>query len=330
VWLRLKPVSLTFWAKFGKEHNFSHVFNVNINFNLNIILSGWYVLFKGNIMDMYTPNGLSVSQLRKDAKKLKKSTGIVLSEAQDKIVRQKTPFKSWNLMMCALTSIDQSVTKFSYFDLHKNRHTFSVYKNKPLVFLYAPPGYGKSLWLAHLILNSSAINVLYCSICTVDDAFGAFRSLFDEKRELNISQHIFKDRSDDSIKYNDLLSGGLSKLIESDYDMIVIDEYARLNISEQSLQVLMDVCIAGNVSLFISSQWIEKREWDFHERYCSHVFYANSSLRKNNALFSVPESFLVNSDINIKGSTGVTHVSKIDDSFRETSFLNITLDDNFG
>ena len=49
-------------------------------------------------MSKYTPNGLSIQQIKKDAKKLKKAKNISLSEARNIITKEKTDFESWDSM----------------------------------------------------------------------------------------------------------------------------------------------------------------------------------------------------------------------------------------
>lgn len=44
----------------------------------------------------YTPNGISLDQLKKDAKKIKKDDNISYLEALDKVTSIKTNFKNWN------------------------------------------------------------------------------------------------------------------------------------------------------------------------------------------------------------------------------------------
>lgn len=82
------------------------------------------------MIQKYTQNGISFSQLKKYAKKLKKETELTSQQALNSVVSQYTSFSSWE----KLNEYDKS-RENSFCKLKFNDKNYTIYNDKPFLFL---------------------------------------------------------------------------------------------------------------------------------------------------------------------------------------------------
>ena len=82
------------------------------------------------MVQQYTQNGISFSQLKKYAKKLKKETELTNQQALNSVVSQYTSFSSWE----KLNEYDKS-REHSFCKLKFNDKNYTIYNDKPFLFL---------------------------------------------------------------------------------------------------------------------------------------------------------------------------------------------------
>lgn len=270
-------------------------------------------------MKDYTPNGLSVSQLKKDAKKLKKALNIKLSEAQKIIVKEKTNFNTWESMINAIDNVNGSIGKLSYLDINKQKKNIVIYKEKPLLLINMPPSYGKSLLCCNFIINSSYNNILYCNLLDLrtyfkdDNNFNGFDGV------KNVDEYIFKFK-DEKILYNDLINGSLIDTISDKHELVIIDEGQRLNLSDDSFYKLVEKCKKLSIPLILTTQYLTVDELNIVFPFCSNVLNVDS--RSNNLNTKIKDCISdKNAGVYHDGVRGIQYYSLIDNYKEFTTLL---------
>jgi len=270
-------------------------------------------------MKKITPNGLSVDQLKKDAKKISRINAIPLSEAQNLIVRQKTSFYNWHSMSHALNNSGESIAKLCYLGSNKIKQSFVIYMKKPITLLCAPPGYGKSLWISQFIEHSLCKNILYCSVDSAKEGFGLLYKHLNGKTNLTITDYVFEIKKEHPVTLYDLFSNAIKDQIKPCYDLVIIDEYQRLHKDNKSIDELVELCSKFKIPIIISSQFLTDEEWKIHKRHTSHAF-----LSKDDKLFKIPEIDRKEVSLHKPDMLDVTHASFVDKRYKLTSFSDFS------
>jgi hypothetical protein len=234
---------------------------------------------------IYTPNGLSISQLKKDAKKIKKELNIPLNSAQQIIVKNKTNYKSWHNMMDSLNSAGNPIAR-TYINNGEKIENLVVYKNKPIVLLNARPGFGKTTIGLNLISNSSKNRFLHCSICKLEKVINEEAKRATERNPLtakllsNISydEYIFNNKNDCTYaRMNDLIDESILGNINENHGFVFIDEFQRLLTNEKSLLNLIYKCSFLNIPIIISDQIRNLDYFSIIEKYISYIIKEDSA-----------------------------------------------------
>jgi len=90
----------------------------------------------------FSPNGVSFTQIKKDAKKLKKEKEITYLEALDLATKNKTNFPRWNDLERFVKSLGGTAAKINFYN-----NNLVMYKNNNLMGIFTSAGGGKSLML---------------------------------------------------------------------------------------------------------------------------------------------------------------------------------------
>jgi GTPase SAR1 family protein len=170
---------------------------------------------------LYFPTGLSVEQVKKDAKKLSKKSKIKLNKCQDILsgIHARMPWSK------AINLIDN--IKDASFTLHNNKDeeiNLTLNSKKSLTFIFGKPGCGKSTLLNTIIdqlLQDHKVTYL-----TVDRGIPPkIKKHFNKKygKKINIIYYHYDFiEKDISINLDD---------IELNGSILVIDEFARMNMA---------------------------------------------------------------------------------------------------
>jgi hypothetical protein len=116
-------------------------------------------------MKQYTPNGLSIDQLKKDAKKNKKYNKTTLSIELDKIATSKTNFSSWKSLYNQSHRYSNTIFLPSIEDVNNKYNNFSIYKNRPLLSVISQPSYCSTHIIKKIVKNiNNKNNIFYADI----------------------------------------------------------------------------------------------------------------------------------------------------------------------
>lgn len=103
-----------------------------------------------------TQNGYSLEQIKKNAKKISKSTNISYNQALNQIVSEQTYFSKWTDLKKSLDDNGKTLLK-----LKLNNHNFVFYENKNQAIVATTAGKGKTAFSLTLAKNNPDINFLY-------------------------------------------------------------------------------------------------------------------------------------------------------------------------
>lgn len=199
----------------------------------------------------YTSNKLSIEQLKKDAKKLKKEKNIPLYEAQNLIAIEKTNYSSWKKMIEEVNQVTHR--------LWANDVVINFYKNKPLFVIDADPGCGKTFFLNSLIVDNykKTTTILYAGIleATKESTFHVLKN----KYQKQLTTHLFEfSHFDYQGSYNEeYLNSLIDKVKKSKkLDFLIVEEGARFvqKINSDTFEKLIKVCIQKKISIIFSTQ----------------------------------------------------------------------------
>ena len=232
--------------------------------DLVVVLAGWFNT-SNEIMKQYTTNGLSIQQLKKDAKRLKKTNNITLSDAQNNIAVLRTPYASWSKMMHASSLFGRSLSRFSFtsFGLQADEGV-TLFSNRPLGIIEGEMGTGKSLLAQKLLLNSgfSKSHVLVCDFRSVfRDTSYEFYSRADEVcgqiTLLAFEDYLSKFSDSNYWSESAYLIEVLKKVESGKYGSVLFDEVSRFCFSAECqilLAEVLRVCSKRGVSIVMSYQ----------------------------------------------------------------------------
>lgn len=221
-------------------------------------------------MNDLTPNGLSITQLKKDAKRLKKETGISLSEAQKHIAKERTGFPSWSSLIETCNRYNGSLQRFNLTHIgSKNPNSFATFKQKPVVMVEGEIGTGKTI-LTHRLLTASNLTGKKLLICDFKSLKKEYRTSYrndnlNDKPYDGIHLHAYED-FENGLCWSLFDSSGylveLHKLLLSgDYSVLLIDEMVRLDKEENLplIEAILDTCSSKGISAIIATQLLNAK-----------------------------------------------------------------------
>lgn len=206
---------------------------------------------------MYTLSGLSIEQLKKDAKKYKKKYKISLHEAQNHI-SLKSENMIWSKMQKS-SKVEGGILSFlKFYTIDKKKEMIPVFHNKFINIVYAPPGFGKSTLINEILKHSSYKNIIYTSV-------------FGRACMSKISSSVSNDKNIEFIELNEKYRSNkdminilkdIVKKINSGVDCLVFDEFMRFDLNEKTIKKLFyDICILSKkfkVSIIIGTQVLDE------------------------------------------------------------------------
>ena len=218
-------------------------------------------------MSKYTPSGLSISQIKKDAKKLKKESNISLSQALNEITDKYTEFESWNEMQKYFQKTAKIKNLITFKDLDNKKVKINIYENKNVNVIYSPPGTGKSSFVRQISLESNK-KILICDI--------KYNKNSPYKNFKNISIHEYSDlayNSDEITNKGITELNNISELLDlNDFEILIIDESDRILTKDNIdlIEKIIQKCINNNITLLISTQLLNEKPFSKIEKYISN------------------------------------------------------------
>lgn len=184
------------------------------------------------MVQQYTQNGISFSQLKKYAKKLKKETELTNQQALNSVVSQYTSFSSWE----KLNEYDKS-REHSFCKLKFNDKNYTIYNDKPFLFLENIGCYGKSF-------NSFILNKKNIAIITEKSIVPQWEKIIDTGTTTIYSLYDFLNNN-------------------TQFDLIYVDE---LHIRKNLFEFLMKLKIRHNNTLIlIDYRTFESTKSSYHK-----------------------------------------------------------------
>lgn len=224
-------------------------------------------------MSKYTPNGLSILQIKKDAKKLKKESNISLSEARNQIIQNYTDFNSWNDMMKYFSKFGSINNVFKLKNPNGTNHKIKTYQEKPINIIIARPGSGKSS-IVNQIVNNNKNKYLICNINKIELKY------YKESSDL-ISFEYSKKANELHSKSRWLaVNTDIKQIIriatEKKVNVIVLDEYHRMIYNDEignkiKFHLLTDFCIKNDITILLVSQISRNAENYYIEPFSSNI-----------------------------------------------------------
>lgn len=83
------------------------------------------------ITNKYTPNGISIPQIKKYAKKLQKSSDLSYQQALDQVINEKTTYSSWNELKTFCDSQGGSIAKIKV-----REHEHVIFNDKNAIYFH--------------------------------------------------------------------------------------------------------------------------------------------------------------------------------------------------
>ena len=105
-------------------------------------------------MNKYTPNGISLDQIKKYAKKMKKEKSISLNEAMDLVTEDKTNIPTWKAMIKELNKKGGSIAKIK---IEECDHV--IYGNKNILGVPSEPGHSMVLHLSEFLNDNKLYKI---------------------------------------------------------------------------------------------------------------------------------------------------------------------------
>ena len=188
------------------------------------------------------PSGLTVTQAKKDAKKLAKAESIKLHEAQDRTSRSNGLNMSWNKALAWLERQPKPLMSFRL-SLNSERnegtshHLIDLYPEAPVVLIAGTTGSGKSviaLELAHQAITKSAIRTYYCTMQ------GLIFEAATGSQDINSKQIGYLQQNFPNHFHIHSFSRGVSPLESMDNEvtegsLLIIDEVALFKLNQNSI-----------------------------------------------------------------------------------------------
>lgn len=230
-------------------------------------------------MKQHTPNSISIEQLKKDAKKLKKEKNIKLSKAQDITSETKTNFNNWKQLHKASYKYEDTINLFSLKEINGSYNKFSIYKKRPLLSIVTQPGYASAHIIEKLIGSSNNKNIFYID-CEENKGIKDFFI-----KNNNIVKYAYY--SDFGIKYEkinkkneenfELFFNHIVGEIKKN-DILIINEIQRisyLNNFDYFFKLLLKKCEQLNITVLLVS-YMYKEVIDYIEKYSSAMIFIST------------------------------------------------------
>jgi hypothetical protein len=269
----------------------------------------------------YTPNGLSIKQLKKDAKQIKKESDITLSlsNIQNQLANKYTNFSTWHELMDTCKQEGSVMSLLSFLDIDENKQKLVTYKNKPLNLIAGGVGLGQAQ-IVYQILSYSYNNkckVLFDTDIGSGEDFDYMKNLYGNNMSTLVKTISHENREEDSINHlNKVL-----KHINSSYNILVIFDFYFYKLSNNDLMnKIIKKCSELNVTILLMS----------HTPYCidnfiesaSNVLYldgTNSRIKHPKCFDSYKYTREMLTGLYRNGVRDVLFFNNIDKTFKETS-----------
>jgi hypothetical protein len=207
-------------------------------------------------MIKYTPCGLSIQQLKKDAKKIKKNESIKMSNALNIVSEKYTSFKKWSHLIDSCSSNGDSLHCLKIKDIDGKINKFVTFKDKPITCLLSPPGYGKSIVVEHFLKNIDATKSKFLYTGSLSYLKVAYYHNLG-KGFLNKENFMMNNKVSISPSSNDNFLKNVYEKIDYTFDFLIFDEFSRISNSKESgvlLKQIIKKCSDLEISIIISSQ----------------------------------------------------------------------------
>lgn len=155
--------------------------------------------------NQFAPNGVSFNQIKKDAKKIKKTSGKTYLESLDIATQEKTKFTSWKNLDDFVKNQGGTLARLTILNTHQ-----VLYKHHNIVSIDLSSGRGKTLNLIKLMHDNH-------------DKYNKIAFLNNEMSISALFKHLksFKNESfEGKVTIYDSL-----ELIPSDIDLLVVDDF---------------------------------------------------------------------------------------------------------
>ena len=219
-------------------------------------------------MKNYTPNGLCIDQLKKDAKKIKKENNLKMVEALDHIAKTRTNFYNWkSLIKHSLYSDTTSV--FSLKDVDGFYNKFSVYKNRPMITIYTNPGYAANHILKKITSNlKHKGTILYVTPYKNNDLNLFFKNINHETIEFSDKHKLPDER--------EILNG--LKLVKStlkNYGFLILNDFDSLNNQKINLilEEIIKMCSCLYIPIYFMTNMKNNYVFDIVDKYSSVMVF---------------------------------------------------------
>lgn len=230
-------------------------------------------------MKNYTPNGLCIDQLKKDAKKIKKENNLKMTAALDYIAKTRTSFYNWKSLI-KNSSYSNTISVFSLKSLDNTYDKFSVYKNRPMITNYTNPGYAANYILKKTISNLKYKGkILYVTSYKNEDLNLFFK---------NINHEAIVFFNDNKSSNEILILNGL-KLVKStlnNYGFLILNDFYSLNNQEINLilEEIIKMCSNLGIPIYFMTNIKDNYVFDIVDKYSSVMVFPFDKLSVNKEL----------------------------------------------
>lgn len=201
----------------------------------------------------YTSSGLSINQIKQDAKRLSKENEISKTKALNQIVSRDTGFESWDKMTHYMSKQPSINDVIKFVDKEEEVFRLKIYKNKPLNIILAPNEMSKIDFLTQLVLENKK-NFLYS-----DQNVSSDELLYKLDNVLlhEYSRKKLNKRVKSTVEYPNEINNLIKNIKKSKtINTLVIDgmEWISDETYIDELKVLIESCIEKDITIFCCIQ----------------------------------------------------------------------------
>lgn len=266
---------------------------------------------------LHLPNGLSIDQLKKYAKRLKKEQNISLIDAQNKIAQEHSDQPTWKEMIKHIKK--ENILSFQTLD---NSHQLFHLKENPILLLTGFSGTGKTTILKTLVnnyLTNHNSNVLFVNFFDSAHELEIFEGKGLNHYPCNLKDLTIKKPND--IKY---IFNSIQESINDNIGLVVIDELSKVQFNNDSINYFLKLlikCKKNKIPVVLSLQALNDILYSNISSFISHYLFLGNdlslSLFENDLLFIEFET-----QTNKDGIEGILSFKPFLNEYKKISFKN--------